>query len=52
MAELNNISRFASQLERAANSVIDDMQVLDGSIFILKVIDHGTQVSFGGVSKK
>lgn len=52
MAELDAISRFASQLEMASNSVLNQKQILDGAIFIIKIMNKETQVSFGGISKK
>ena len=52
LAELDNISRFASQLEIVADSLVNQQQILDGSIFILKVLNQQAQVSFGGISKK
>jgi hypothetical protein len=52
LAELDSISRFASRLEIAADSLVGQQQILDGSIFILKVLNQQAQVSFGGISKK
>jgi hypothetical protein len=52
MAELNSISRFSEQLESATNSVIDHYQIMDGAIFIIKIINKETQLSFGGICKK
>ncbi len=52
LAELDTVSRFASQLEIAADSVLNKTQLVDGAIFIVKVMNKETQVSFGGIAKR
>ena len=38
IAELNVISRFAAQLEASTNILIDHTDILDGSVFMVKIV--------------
>jgi hypothetical protein len=53
MSELNTLSTFSGKLQATASTLLNSGQsVPEGSIFILKVIDHEINVSFGGFLKK
>ena len=53
MAELYAMSRFINRLQTTSSKLLNsDQSIPDGSIFIMKVINHDINVSFGGFLKK
>jgi hypothetical protein len=53
MSELEALSIFSGKLQAAGTTLLSaDQSIPDGSIFIMKVINHEMNVSFGGFLKK
>jgi hypothetical protein len=53
ISELEAISIFSNKLQAAGTTLLSaDQSIPDGSIFIMKVINHEMNVSFGGLLKK
>lgn len=53
MSELEDISRFATELESIATKALRaEQKIPEGAVFIMKVINNEIEISFGGLSKK
>jgi hypothetical protein len=53
MSELYAISTFINQLHSTSTELLNaDQSIPSGSVFIMKVINHEIDVSFGGFLKK
>lgn len=53
ISELYAISKFIDRLQvKSTKLLTDEQSIPDGSIFIMKVVNHEIDVSFGGFLKK
>jgi hypothetical protein len=53
ISELYSISSFINRLQATSTKLLNaDQSIPDGTIFIMKVVNHDIDVSFGGFLKK